>query len=83
MIYYQILEMMQGKKIIEDEKQLCFPLSAHVPKHNFYRQLKQRLNLNFLDDQTREYYGHCGKHTTGPVVFFKICLVAREGGVCW
>lgn len=66
---------MQGKKTFEDEKQLSFSLSAHVPRHNFYRQLKQRLNLNFLYDQTREYYGPCGQQSIDPVVFFKICLV--------
>jgi transposase len=67
--------MMQGRKTFEDEKQLRFSLSAHVPRHNFYRQLKQQLNLNFLYEQTREYYGHCGQQSIDPVVFFKLCLV--------
>jgi hypothetical protein len=48
---------MQGKKIFEDEKVFLFSLSAHVPEHNFYRRLNQRLNLNFLYELTREYYG--------------------------
>jgi transposase len=54
---------------------LCFSLSAHVPTHNFYRRLKQQLNLNFLYELTAPYYGHCGQQSIDPVVFFKLCLV--------
>ncbi len=43
---------MQGRKQFADEKALCFTLSAHVPAHNFYRRLKQQLNLNFLNKLT-------------------------------
>jgi transposase len=71
----QIFGVMQGRKIFEDEKVLLFSLSAHVPEHNFYRQLKQGLNLNFLYELTQEYYGRCGQQSIDPVVFFKLCLV--------
>src|SRR5215207_4864351 len=66
---------MQGKKFLEDEKVLLFSLSAHVPKHNFYRRLKQQLNLDFLYELTQPYYGRCGQQSIDPVVFFKLCLV--------
>ncbi len=70
-----IFKIMQGKKVLEDEKVLLFSLSAHVPEHNFYRQLKQLLNLDFLYDLTQPYYGRCGQHSIDPVVFFKLCLI--------
>lgn len=66
---------MQGRKHFSDEKELCFSLSAHVPAHNFYRRLKQQLDLNFLYALTAPYYGRCGQHSIDPVVFFKLCLV--------
>ena len=66
---------MQGEKIFADEKVLLFSLSAHVPEHNFYRQLKQQLDLAFLYDLTQPYYGRCGQQSIDPVVFFKLCLI--------
>ncbi|MFD3003877.1 transposase [Pontibacter toksunensis] len=66
---------MQGKKTFKDEKELLFSLSAHVPEHNFYRRLKQQLDLSFLTELTRDYYGKCGQQSIDPVVFFKLCLV--------
>ena len=68
---------MQGRKIFEDEKELHFSLSAHVPEHNFYRRLKDRLDLEFLYELTREHYGNCGQQSIDPVVFFKLCLVGH------
>ena len=66
---------MQGKKVFEDEKILIFSLSGHVPENNFYRRLKQRLDLNFLYELTYPYYGRCGQQSIDPVVFFKLCLI--------
>jgi transposase len=66
---------MQGRKHFEDQKALHFSLSAHVPAHNFYRRLKQRLDLDFLYELTAPYYGRCGQQSIDPVVFFKLCLV--------
>ena len=66
---------MQGRKVFADEKELLFSLSAYVPKHNFYRQLKQHLNLDFLYELTQPYYGRCGQQSIDPVVFFKLCLI--------
>jgi len=66
---------MQGRKTFEDEKELHFSLSAHVPEHNFYRQLKHLLDLSFLYQLTAPCYGRCGQQSIDPVVFFKLCLV--------
>jgi len=68
---------MQGRKTFEDERELLFSLSAHVPVHNFYRRLKDRLDLSFLYELTRPYYGSCGQQSIDPVVFFKLCLVGH------
>jgi transposase len=68
---------MQGRKTFEEEKELLFSLSAHVPEHNFYRQLKQRLDLDFLYELTQPLYGCCGQQSIDPVVFFKLCLVGH------
>ncbi|QCR21646.1 transposase [Pontibacter sp. SGAir0037] len=68
---------MQGRKTFEDERELRFSLSAHVPEHNFYRRLKDRLYLSFLYELTAPYYGRCGQQSIDPVVFFKLCLVAH------
>ncbi len=66
---------MLGRKTFKDEKELHFTLSAHVPEHNFYRRLKQWLNLDFLYELTGELYGRCDQQSIDPVVFFKLCLV--------
>ncbi|GAB3819203.1 IS1182 family transposase [Pontibacter rugosus] len=68
---------MQGRKTFEDERELRFSLSAHVPAHNFYRRLKARLDLSFLYELTSKYYGSCGQRSIDPVVFFKLCLVGH------
>ena len=68
---------MQGRKTFEDEKELRFSLSAHVPAHNFYLRLKQQLDQDFLYELTRGYYGGCGQQSIDPVVFFKLCLIAH------
>nr|WP_233219258.1 IS1182 family transposase [Adhaeribacter arboris] len=73
--YQLIFDVMQGKKVFAEEKVLLFSLSAHVPEHNFYRRLKQEVDLDFLYELTQPYYGRCGQQSIDPVVFFKLCLV--------
>nr|WP_233219215.1 transposase [Adhaeribacter arboris] len=73
--YQLIFDVMQGKKVFAEEKVLLFSLSAHVPKHNFYRRLKQEVDLDFLYELTQPYFGRCGQQSIDPVVFFKLCLV--------
>ncbi|NQU88281.1 MAG: IS1182 family transposase, partial [Mariniphaga sp.] len=66
---------MQGKKVYEEKLFLNFQLSQRVPEDNFYRRLKDVLDLSFLYPLTKQYYGSCGQKSIGPAVFYKLCLV--------
>jgi transposase len=68
---------MQGRKRFLEKTRLCFKLSERVPAHNFYRRLKDLLDLNFLYHSTAPYYGKCGQKSIDAVVFFKFMLVAH------
>ena len=66
---------MQGKKEYQEKLFASFQLSERVPAHNFYRRLKEVLDLNYLYLLTRPYYGESGQKSIDPIVFFKLCLV--------
>lgn len=66
---------MQGKKLYQEKLFSSFQLSHRVPENNFYRRLKEILNLSFLYKQTHVYYGKCGQKSIDPMVFYKLCLV--------
>ena len=66
---------MQGKKDYQEQLFTSFQLSERIPKENFYRRLKEVLNLHYLYKETEKYYGDCGQKSIDPVVFFKLCLV--------
>ena len=66
---------MQGKKEYQEKLFANFQLSERVPKTNFYRRLKEVLDLQFLYKITRTFYGESGQESIDPVVFFKLCLV--------
>jgi len=66
---------MQGKKNYQEKLFAHFQLSDRIPKHNFYRRLKEVLDLHFLYPLTKSYYGESGQKSIDPVVFFKMCLV--------
>ena len=66
---------MQGKKEYQEKLFAQFQLSNRVPKDNFYRKLKETLDLHFLYVLTRPYYGERGQKSIDPIVFFKLCLV--------
>jgi transposase len=68
---------MQGQKDFHDKMSLCFRLSERVPKHNFYRRLRDLVDWEFLREQTRPVYSHTGQPSLDPVVFFKLVLVGR------
>ena len=59
---------MQGKKDYQEKLFLNFQLSDRVPKENFYRRLKDILDLSFVRKQTMEYYGKEGPVL--PDIFF-------------
>jgi transposase len=66
---------MQGKKQFQDKRLPSFRLSERVPKDNFYRRLKEVLDLEWLYAATQKYYGTEGHQSIDPVVFFKLILI--------
>ncbi len=46
-----------------------------MPEDNFYRRLKEQLDLEWLYKSTKKYYGREGQASIDPVVFFKLILV--------
>ena len=66
---------MQGKKVYQEKLFNSFQLSNRVPKENFYRRLKESLDLKFLYTMTAPLYGDTGNPSIDPVVFFKLMLV--------
>lgn len=66
---------MQGKKTYQEKLFVNFQLSDYVPADNFYRRLKEQLDLEFIYPLTAEYYGAEGQKSIDPVVFIKLMLV--------
>jgi transposase len=66
---------MQGKKKFSEKLFTHFQLSDRVPADNFYRRLKEVLNLQWLYKSTKKYYGTEGQQSIDPVVFFKLMLI--------
>ena len=66
---------MQGKKEYTEKLFSYFQLSERVPQENFYRRLREVLDLRFLTKATARYYGSEGQKSIDPVVFFKLILV--------
>lgn len=66
---------MQGKKTHQEKLFIQFQLSDYVPADNFYRRLKELLNLDFLFQSTLQHYGKEGQKSIDPVVFMKLMLV--------
>ncbi|MBN8697777.1 MAG: transposase [Bacteroidetes bacterium] len=66
---------MQGKKHYTEKLFTNFQLSDRVPEDNFYRRLKNHLDLDFLRKETVQYYGTEGQKSVDPTVFFKLILV--------
>jgi transposase len=66
---------MQGKKNYQEKMFTSFQLSEHVPKDNFYRRLKDLLEIHWLYKATKKYYGTEGQESIDPVVFFKLILI--------
>ena len=66
---------MQGRKYYQPKLFTTFQLSDKIPEDNFYRVIKDALDLEFLRKETQQYYGKCGQKSLDPVVFFKMSLV--------
>jgi transposase len=67
---------MLGKKDYQEKLYTNFQLSQRIPKDNFYRRLKEFLNLSFLYKLVEPYYGKEGQKSIDQVVFFKLMLVS-------
>jgi transposase len=65
---------MQGRKDYTEKLFMSFQLSDRIPKENFYRRLRETLDLSFLYKDTKELYGKTGNPSIDPVVFFKLLL---------
>ena len=50
-------------------------LSEYIPKENFYRRLKETLDLSYLRQLTKKYYGSEGQKSIDTEVFFKLMLI--------
>ena len=57
---------MQGKKKFTEKLFTHFQLSDRVPEDNFYRRLKNVLNLQWLYKATKQYYGTEGHRALTP-----------------
>ncbi len=66
---------MLGKKNFQEKLFLSFSLSNRVPENNFYRRLKKILDLQFVRDMARPYYGTEGQKSIDPTVFFRLMLI--------
>jgi transposase len=66
---------MLGNKEYNEKLYVSFQLSQKVPANNFYRRLKSILDLRFITQQTKHYYGSEGQKSIDPEVFFKLMLV--------
>ena len=66
---------MQGKKLYSEQLFTSFHLSERIAEDNFYRRLKDLLNLQWLYKETKKYYGTEGQQSIDPVVFFKLMLI--------
>lgn len=73
---------MQGQKTYQEKFFVNFRLSERVPASNFYRRLKESLDLDYLRGLTRKYYGSDGQKSIDPVVFFKLMLVGYLENIC-
>jgi transposase len=66
---------MQGRKEFTPKMMYQLHLDEMVPNDNFYRMVDKALDLSFLYNETRKFYGMEGQESIDPVVFFKLCLV--------
>jgi len=66
---------MLGKKDYQEKLFLSFSLSQRVPEDNFYRRLKRVLDLHFVREMARPYYGKEGQKSIDPTVFFRLMLI--------
>jgi len=73
---------MQGKKKNPPKLFYNFSLEEYIPADNFYRILKQNLDLSFVHEETKNYYSHTGRPSLDPEVFFKCMIIGYLENKC-
>jgi len=73
---------MQGQKHYQEKFFVNFRLSERIQEDNFYKRLKNALDLEYLRPLTAKYYGKEGQKSIDPVVFFKLMLVGYLENIC-
>ena len=73
---------MQGIKKNPPKLFYNFSLEEYIPADNFYRILKGHLDLSFVYKDTEGHYGHTGRPSLDPVVFFKCMMVGYLENIC-
>src|SRR4051812_31862764 len=66
---------MQGKKQYKPQLFVSFYLTDRIPEDNFYRRLREAIDLSWLYKATKKYYGKEGQQSIDPVVFFRLMLI--------
>ena len=72
---------MIGKKNYQEKLFLSFQLSNRIPKDNFYRRLKEVLDLSYLYKAVKPYYGNEGQKSIDPTVFFRMMLIGYQENI--
>ncbi len=73
---------MQGDKIFTPKMFVNFCLADHISSDNFYRVLKDILDLRFIKKKTQFLYSKTGRPSIDPVVFFKCMLIGYFENIC-
>ncbi len=74
---------MQGRKNFEPKLFVNYYLPDMIPDNNFYKVLKDKLDLSFVYKSTKHVYSHTGRPAIDPVVFFKMVLVGYLENCCF
>jgi transposase len=73
--------MMIGQKDRIFRQHASISLDELVPEDNFYRQLEECINLEFIRDLVQDLYSNIGRPSIDPIVFFKLQLIAFFEGI--
>jgi transposase len=69
----------QKPRVFKPLPEVC--LDDLVPRGNFYRQVEEHLDLDFVRDLVCDLYAVTGRPSIDPVVFFKLQLIAFFEGI--
>jgi transposase len=72
---------MLGNKENDFKSHSKISLDDLVPEDNFYRQLEECINLEFIHSFVQELYSNIGRPSINPILFFKLQLIAFFEGI--